>query len=319
MRCATIGRHWMDLHPQTEERMPPVLPTFSITVSTVTGWPEIRKWLTAMEVAAARVGGEVVVTDGSSSPAPDPALLASSTTWHRYPGLSVFQLREIGYRLARSTIVAVTEDHVIVPPDWGERLVAAFAATPGAMAIGGSVENGATDTITDWAAFFVALAPAVAPIESGPVARLAGNVNVAYRAEALQQIDDREGLGAPDWLHQQDLLKRGGRLIADDTIRVTHDQSCSLATFTRMHYDAGRTVAGFLRKESGGRTRLRLLAIGLVPYTRLWRAVVLLNRRGYGPLLRRAWPIMLWLQYAQAAGHFLGILLGPGDSPRRLR
>lgn len=299
--------------------MLPSRPNFSITVSTIAGWPEIREWLVRMEEAAARVDGEVVVTDGSRSPAPDPSLLAPTTSWHRFPGLSIFQLRAKGYQLARGPIVAVTEDHVIVPPDWGERFLAAFQASPEAMAIGGSVENGATETTAEWAAFFVVLAPMVAPIESGPVRNLAGNVNVAYRAEALRDVDDHSGLGAPDWLHQRDILDRGGLLIADDTIRVAHDQSCSLATFTVLHFDAGRTVAGFLRGETNGKARLRLLAIGLVPYVRLLKAVVILTKRGYGPELRRAWPIMLWLLYAQAAGHFLGLLLGPGSSPGRLR
>jgi hypothetical protein len=46
--------------------------------------------------------------------------------------------------------------------------------------------------------------------------------------------------------------------------------------------------------------------------------VVLLERRGLGPIVRQAWPMMLWLIYAQAAGHLIGFLAGPGDSPRRV-
>lgn len=298
--------------------MPPDRPPFSITVSTIQGWPEIRPSIASFEAAAARVGGEVVVTDGSQFPEPDPSLLASTTSWHRRPGLSVFQLREIGYRLARGPIVAITEDHVLVPPDWAERFLAAFERSPEAMAIGGSVQNGATETVRDWASFFVVQAPVVAPIKSGPVSRLSGAVNVAYRAEALADVDGHGGLGTLDGLHQRDLRKRGALLVADDTIRVSHDQSESLATFTSLHFHAARTFAGFLRGEMDGQAWFRFLAVGLVPYLRLGRAVVLLNERGHGPTLRRAWPIMLWLLYAQAAGHVLGFIAGPGDSPRRV-
>jgi hypothetical protein len=298
--------------------MPPARPSFSIAVSTIQGWPEIRRSVASFEAAAARVGGELIVTDASPHTAPDPTLLAPTTRWLRHPGLSVFQLREIGYRLAEGPIVAITEDHVLVPPDWGERYLAAFAAAPTAMAIGGSVENGATDTLTDWASFLIVQAPVVAPIKSGPVTRLAGAVNVAYRAEALAVVDDHGGLGTLDGLHQRDLRRRGALLVADDTIRVSHDQSHDLATFTALHFHAARTFAGFLRGEMDGQAWFRLLAVWLVPYLRLGRAIALLSQRGHGSVVRQAWPIMLWLLYVQAAGHLLGFITGPGDSPRRV-
>ncbi len=298
--------------------MPPDLPAITIAVSTIQGWPAIRDNVASFEAAAAAAGGEVIVTDGSGNPSPDPALLAPTTTWKQEPGLSVFQLREIGYRLARGPIVAITEDHVLVPPDWGERYVAAFAAAPRAMAIGGSVENGATESVADWASFFIVQAPVAAPIESGPVSRLSGAVNVAYRAEALQEIDDHGGLGTLDGLHQRDLVRRGGLLIADDSIRVSHAQATSLARYTALHFHAARTFAGFLRGEMGSEAWFRLMAVWLVPYMRLGRALILLDRRGHRSMLVQAWPTMLWLLYVQAAGHLLGFLAGPGDSPRRV-
>lgn len=293
-------------------------PTFSIAVSTIKGWPEIRETVASFEAAVARVGGEVIVMDASGCAAPDPSDLAPTTSWHRHPGLSIFQLREIGYRLARAPIVGVTEDHVYVPPDWGERYLAAFAASPQAMAIGGSVENAATESIVDWASFFVVQAPVVAPIESGPVNRLSGAVNVAYRAEALVDLDRHGGLGTLDGLHQRDLRERGALLVADDSIRVAHDQSGSLAMYTAVHFHAGRTFAGFLRGEMDRQAWFRFLALVLIPYLRLGRAILVLNQRGFRPILRRAWPIMLWLLYVQAAGHLVGFLAGPGDSPRQV-
>jgi hypothetical protein len=299
--------------------MPPDRPTLSIAVSTIGGWPEIRASVASFEAAAARVGGEVIITDASPHPAPPPGDLAPTTTWHRYPGRSVFQLREIGCRLARAPIIAVTEDHVAVPVDWGERFLAGFAAAPDAMAIGGSVENGATSTLVDWASFFIVQAMIVAPIASGPVGRLSGAVNVAYRAEALQDIDDHGGLGTLDGLVQRDLRKRGALLVADDSIRVSHDQSLGVAPFTALHYHAARTYAGFLRDQMDGQAWFRFLGFWIVPYLRLARAVILLNRRGYGPQVGRALPLMLWLLYAQAAGHVMGFVAGPGDSPPRVR
>src|SRR3954452_5832360 len=62
--------------------MPTDDPAFSITVSTIAGWDEIRKAVGASEAAAGRVGGEVVVMDGSLQPAPPPDELSPVTSWH---------------------------------------------------------------------------------------------------------------------------------------------------------------------------------------------------------------------------------------------
>jgi len=45
-------------------------PAISITISAVQGWPAIRRAIASAETAAAAVGGEVVVTDGTGFPAP---------------------------------------------------------------------------------------------------------------------------------------------------------------------------------------------------------------------------------------------------------
>ena len=34
--------------------------------------------------------------------------------------------------------------------------------------------------------------------------------------------------------------------------------------------------------------------------------------------IRRVWPMMLWLLCVQAAGHLIGFVAGPGDSPRHV-
>lgn len=151
-------------------------PAISITIGTIQGWPAIRRVIASAEAAAAPVGGEVVVTDGSGLPVPDPAELAPTTTWRTMPGASVFQLRGLGYRLSRAPIMAITEDHCRVPPDWAKKMLDAHAAHPEAAAIGGSVENGATGSGLDWAAFLVVQTPMAAPIVSGPATKLAGAI-----------------------------------------------------------------------------------------------------------------------------------------------
>ena len=144
------------------------LPSISLTVSTIQGWPAIKANVESVQVAARRVGGEVIVTDGSGNAPPPPNVLDPTTTWTSIPGSSVFQLRDVAYRLASGPIVAITEDHCRVPPDWGTRMVEAHARHPEAVAIGGSVENGATGSVVDWASFLVVQTVIASPIASGP-------------------------------------------------------------------------------------------------------------------------------------------------------
>ncbi|HEY0443108.1 MAG TPA: hypothetical protein VGC90_02700 [Candidatus Limnocylindrales bacterium] len=299
--------------------MPLDEPAISIVVSTVQGWPEIEANVATWEVAAEAAGGEVIVVDSSGNQPPPTGAIRPTTSWQSVPEASIFQGRGAGYALAKAPIVAVTEDHCRVAPDWGVRLLDAFAANPNAAAVGGSVENAATESLIDWASYFVVQASIIPPIQSGRVGRLAGAVNVAYRREALGGLDDFDGLGAMDGLHQRQLRLSGAELVADDSIRVRHDQSLGFQGTTAIHFHAGRTFAGFLRHRMDRLAWFRLAAVGLVPWARFFRAVARTSSRGYAPTVARAWPAMLWLLYCQAAGHVVGFAAGPGDSPRRVQ
>lgn len=294
-------------------------PTISITVSTVQGWPAIRANIASVEVAAVAAGGEVIVTDGSGHAAPQPGELAAMTIWRTDPGASVFKLRSQAYRLARAPIVAITEDHCFVPPDWATRMLAAHAAHPEAAAIGGSVEDGATRTGFDWASYFVVQARNAPPIPNGPSDRIAGAVNVAYRRAALEGMDDYNGLGAIDALHQQAVARSGGILIADDSIRVVHVQSLGRRGTIAIHYHSGRAFAGFIRNRMDRVAWKLCLGVVVIPYIRFARITSVLRRKGYGTTIGRVWPMILILLLAQAAGQIVGFLAGPGDSPNRVQ
>lgn len=294
-------------------------PSISITISSGQGWPAIQAAIRSAEVAAGQVGGEVVITDGSGLPTPPPAELAPLTTWRSVPGASVFQLRRLAYDLSAAPIIAITEDHCRVPEDWAVRMLAAHAAHPEAAAIGGSVENGAVGSGLDWASFLVVQAAIAAPIASGPASRLGGAVNTSYKREALAAIDDFDGLGTMDMVHQRTLGRSGQTLVADDSIRVVHDQSLGRRGTIVIHYHAGRTFAGFLRARMDGNAWLRCLGVLVVPYVRFGRAVVVTRRKGYAPIVSRVWPAMLGLYLVQGAGQLVGFLAGPGDSPTKVQ
>lgn len=294
-------------------------PPISITISTIQGWPDIRDTIASVEAAAVAAGGEVIVTDGSGGPAPPLADLATTTTWERIPGASIFQLRRRAYQMAHGSIVAITEDHCRVPRDWGVRMIAAHRAHPDAAAIGGSVENGATGSGLDWASFLAVNVRFAPPIPSGATTMLAGAVNVSYKRAALDGIDDFDGLGSLDVFHQQVLAQSGGLLLADDSIRVAHDQSLGLRGTAAIHYHSGRTFAGFMRRRMDAFAWTRCLGIAVIPYIRLTRTAVAGRRKGYGPQIARVWPMILLLYLIQAVGQAVGFVVGPGDSPNRVQ
>jgi hypothetical protein len=292
---------------------------FTAVVGTIQGWPDIEPNVRSLEVAAGRVGGEVIVVDGSGQPAPPPGALGPAVCWIAEPGTSVFRGRLRGYRKARGEIVAITEDHCLAPPSWAERMIAGHREHPEAAAIGGSVENGASRSAMDWASFIIVQVAVMAPIRSGVAARLSGAVNVSYKRRALDAVDDNDGMGVMDGLHQAALLRKGERLVADDRIRIVHDQSLGFRGTTAIHFHAGRTMSAFRRQTMGPREWARFVGAFVVPIARFGRIVALGGRKGYARHIARSAPAIVWLLYAQALGQFLGYATGAGGSANQLQ
>jgi hypothetical protein len=290
----------------------------SIVVATIQGWPEIERNLRTMEVATRRAGGELIVVDGSGRPAPVEKL-GPEVRWISIPGASVFQARAVAYREALGDVVAITEDHCRVPDDWGERMVDAHRRHPEAAAIGGAVENGATSTRIDWASFFIVQIAAMPPLKDASPSRLASAVNVSYKRHALAMLDEHEGMGAMDVLLLQRLRDAGERLVADDAIRVEHDQSLGIGGTTVVHYHAGRTMSGFRRQQMGPRQWIRAGGTFVIPWLRLARIFAVGASKQYRAELLPSLPWIVWLLHAQAAGQFVGYALGPGDSPAKVQ
>jgi hypothetical protein len=258
------------------------------------------------------------VADGSGREAPTSDQVGPTVRWESHPRESIFQLRYRTYQKARGDIVAVTEDHVHVPLDWAHRMIEAHRRHPEAAAIGGSVTNGAIDSIMDWATFLIVQAPVAAPMRSGPAKRLSGTVNVSYKKAALECPDIYEGMGAIDVLHQRELARQGAILLSDDTIRVSHVQPLGFRGTTAINFHAGRTISGFRRKRMDVVQVARILGAPFMPLARYVRTVAFLAPKGYGPLLIRCTPAILWLLYAQGLGQLIGYVAGAGDSPRRV-
>lgn len=122
-----------------------------------------------------------------------------------------------------------------------------------------------------------------------------------------------------DTLHQRSLVEAGKTLVADDDIRVVHDQALGFVGTVTIHFHAGRTISAFRRGQMDMAQVLRIAGTPIVPVARFLRIVALLVPRGYGPILARAAPAIWLLLVTQTAGQVVGYVAGAGDSPNRVQ
>lgn len=297
----------------------------TVLIATIRGWPDCRAAvrLIAEQVFAAK--GEFIVADGSGREPPtadEMKELGGPIRWLSMPDSSVFQLRHAGYQAAQGDVVAITEDHCYVAPDWVEQVIAAHRRYPNAAAIGGAVLNNTNEKIVDWAAFFLTQGPFMPPLDNGVATRISGPANVSYKRHILERLGGDDEQGVIDFLELPAALD-GEELAADDSIRVRHNQSQGLVGTSRAEFDNGRTIAGYRRREMTRGDWLRILGSPVLPAYRAVRQMRIVRGKQMqdgmtNARMARALPAHMWFQYCAMAGELLGYATGPGDSPRRL-
>ena len=127
------------------------LPNLSTVVPSVNGWNDLRGALEALYAQRGDLSLEVLVVErvGESVRASLRQHFPQAIVIPVAKDVTIPQMRAMAFDVACADIVGVIEDHVIVPPDWAERMLAEHAA--GAQVVGGAVDNAATKTIVDWA------------------------------------------------------------------------------------------------------------------------------------------------------------------------
>ena len=294
------------------------LPPLSNVVATSQGWPEIEACLAALVPQARAAGAEIIVADGSGG-APPPPGLPPGVRWLSHPETGVFELRALATREARGAIVAITEDHCLVAPDWVARILAAHRAHPDAAAIKGAILNGSRERLVDWAAFLLNQAPHLPPFRGRTTDAVLNASSVAYARRVLAELAARE----PEPLelrHPRTWRASGDRIVADERIQVRHFQSLGLRTTSALQYHTARTTAGIRRARMRGRDWVRLAAAPVLPFVRTCRTVATcLDKPVSRVTLLASVPLIFWLYCCKAAGELSGYLAGPGRSPTRMR
>ena len=291
----------------------------SIVIATTKAWPEIEPCLESLHEQAEAVGAEILVGDGNGQGLPhDVADRYPAVKWIKSPGASVFYLRGVAMKRASGAIVAVTEDHCTVTPEWCAHILKAHGDHPEAAAIGGIVENGATTRLIDWSNFITVFGPFTAPIENGVQRAIALQANISYKRRVIPRSVPE--LGMMEFLFNRQLQERGEILLADDCLVVSHNQTWGFWGTFAAHFHNGRSIAGFRLQQISWLERImRLGSCVILPAYLLWITVtpVIRKRRLLRPALASL-PLTALIVTCHAAGECVGYLLGPGASPQQL-
>lgn len=295
-------------------------PLLSVVVPSVNGIRDLRDCLATLAAEAARVPLEVLVVDRVG-----PALRAEVA--RQYPwvrvivaarGTTIPELRAMAFSAASAPIVAVIEDHVHVPAGWATQMLAAQAR--GETVVGGSVQNGATERLVDWAAFLCEYSHLLPPQPDGPVPTITGN-NTTYRRELLERFREAASSGRwEDHLHAV-LRAHGVQLFSRPGIVVQHKRHYTVGEYAAQRYLYARSYAAARLIGRRGHVRFAYGAVSPLLLPLLLSRIVARawSRPAYRRVLIRSLPLLVLFVTAWAAGELAGAWLGPGDALSRVR
>jgi hypothetical protein len=234
------------------------------------------------------------------------------------PDATIPEMRALGFRHARGGAIAVIEDHVVVPPDWPRRLLDALAE--GADVVGGSVQNAATTTTVDWAAFLCEYSHMLAPVGGNRVEGLTGN-NVVYKRALIEKYAAVLGEGRWEDHFHTTLRNDGIALVCRPDIAVGHRMHYRIRDYVGQRYLYARAYAGGRGQTMTAAMRAGF-AVGACALPPLLFARIVSRVRSSGrhqAELVRSLPLLVLFVCAWAAGEAVGYAMGAGNALARVK
>ena len=228
------------------------------------------------------------------------------------------QMRALGYERASADLVGVIEDHVIVRPDWAGKLLKAIV--DGADVAGGPIENAATETQVDWAAFLCEYSGCLPPLEGGQSDWLPGN-NIVYKKALLEKY--KSVIDQGKWEnHLHDAMKADGvELIMLPDLIVDHKMHYTFNLYMSQRYLYARSYAG--GRVEGKSLPVRM-AYGLagfaLPPLMFFRTISRIRSKGrHLDKLTPSLPMLFAFVFSWGAGEIMGYWFGAGNSLSKVR
>lgn len=295
-------------------------PTLTVVIPSVNGLHDLVPCLEAVERLRESVGLEVLVVNRLG-----PAV--TTVVQRDFPlvrvidvplAMTIPEMRHRAFGAACADAVAVIEDHIIVPPDWGTKMLAGLAA--GRDVVGGPIDNAATGRLLDWSTFLCEYSACLPPLPTGPAEWLPGN-NIVYRRQLLARFRDVTAEGR--WEnHLHDALRAGGiTLWCDPTLIVGHKKHFGYVEYLSQRFLYSRSYAG---ARVAGAPTVRRAAYGLaafaLPPLLLLRTLRLITSKGV-PMARvfATLPFIATYVVSWGAGEVIGYWFGAGDSLAKVR
>ena len=296
-------------------------PELSVVVPSVNGLAALVPTLAALEEQESVTHLEILVPERTGGE-------TRNTLSRRFPGVLVIPvasgtpipaMRRMAFERASAPVVAVIEDHVVVPPDWARRL--ADAVDEARPIVGGWVRNAATERLVDRAAYLCEYGHMLTTLPSGPADWLTGN-NVAYHRTVLDRL--KHVIDEDRW---EDRLHEAARaesltLHRITEIEVEHKMHYKSAfEYASQRYLYSRAYAGMRLGESG---KLRSILYGLAALALPPILLARIVHNGWGvPEARtdlgRSLPMLALFVGSWALGEVVGAWTGPGDALGRVR
>lgn len=287
--------------------------SLSVVIPSVNGWSDLRDCLAAV---TAQDGGPVqaIVVDrlGEEVRGPLREQFAGVTLIAVPADTTIPAMRRLGIAAATGDVVAIIEDHVIVPRDWARRMLAAQAE--GHQAVGGGLVNRADGNLLDWSAFLCEYSHALVPV-TGETDWLTGN-NTTYRRALLERF--RDVLARDQWegaLHEA-IRGAGIALVSRPDIVAAHKKHYRPFEYVTQRFLYSKSFAGMRVAGDGAARRAFYGAAALVlPPVLFARVVSRVWRSGrHRPELVKSLPLLAVYVTSWALGETAGAWFGPGDA-----
>lgn len=291
----------------------------SVVVPFVNSFDDLRGALTALRAQeGVRVEAVVINRLGDdlgrriAADFPEALLIATPTD------ATIPEMRRIGFERASAPIIAVIEDHVLVPDDWASRMKAAIDG--GADVVGGPIENAAVEKQVDWAAFLCEYSATLPPLPGGESDWLPGN-NVAYRAELLRRYEAVIAEGKWENRLHDAMRADGVKLILIPDLVVAHKMHYTFNLYLSQRYLYARSYAGARVREKGMPVRVAYgFAAFALPALMYVRTVQRILKKGRH--VEKLWPSLPMLAAftcSWGVGEIIGYWFGAGSSLSKVR
>ncbi len=292
----------------------------TVVVPSVNGLHDLVGCLEALERLREDIHVEVLVVDRLGDTVRD-------AVRSRFPNVRILpvpsettipEMRHLAFQQASADAVAVIEDHIIVPPEWGRRLLAGLAA--GHDVVGGPIANAADQRLLDWSTFLCEYSACLPPLPEGKAEWLPGN-NIVYRRALLERFRDVTAEGKWENRLHDAMRGEGIPLYCDATLIVGHKKHFGFFEYISQRYLYSRSYAGARVRGAPLTRRLAMgaAAFALPPLLLMRILRVNLGKGVSRQLVATTLPFILVYATAWAIGEIVGYWFGAGDALARVR